>query len=150
VAPSGCRVGAVLIAAVFASTGGVTGAEIGITAGAAVLAQRLLEAVFGDDAVRRLTREAHEHLAERVQRLLDEEAARFTVQLDASGAAGQDGADLRSAALDVQVRVAERDGGWSVHERPVGGRGSLRGAGARGALPDEPSTRVSVSAASVE
>ena len=122
--------GAVLMVAVFATTGGVTGAEIGITAGAAVLAQRVLEAVFGDDAVRRLTREAHERLGVRVQGLLEEEAARFTVQLDATGAAGQDGADLRSAAGAVSAGVAARDAGWSVPERPAGGRGSLRGAGA--------------------
>ena len=132
--------GAVLMVAVFASTGGVTGAEIGITAGAAVLAQRLLEAVFGDDAVRRLTREAHEHLAERVQRLLAEESARFTVQLDASGAAGQDGADLRSAALTV--RCASPTGRRLVaHGRPAGGRGSLRGAGAARGPASEPSRR---------
>ena len=83
--------GAVLMVAVFASTGGLTGAEIGITAGAAVLAQRLLEAVFGDDAVRRLTREAHERLDERVRACWPRSPRGSRVQLDASGAAGQDG-----------------------------------------------------------
>ena len=52
--------GAVLMVAVFASTGGLTGAEVGIVGGSALLAQRVLEAVFGDEAVRRLTQEAHD------------------------------------------------------------------------------------------
>ena len=39
---------------VFASTAGLTGAEVGIAGGSAVLGQKLLEAVFGDQAVRRL------------------------------------------------------------------------------------------------
>ncbi len=38
---------------VFAQTGGITGAEVGIAGGTTVLAQRVLEAVFGDQAVRR-------------------------------------------------------------------------------------------------
>jgi len=37
-----------LMVVVFSSTGGVTGAEVGIAGGSAVLGQRLLEAVFGD------------------------------------------------------------------------------------------------------
>src|SRR5690606_31515304 len=52
--------GATLMVVIFASTGGLTAAELGVAGGTAVLAQRLLEAVFGDDAVRRLTRTAQE------------------------------------------------------------------------------------------
>ena len=43
-----------LMVVVFASTGGVTGAEVGIAGGSAVVGQKILEAVFGDQAVRRL------------------------------------------------------------------------------------------------
>ena len=43
-----------LMVVVFASTGGVTGAEVGIAGGSAVVGQKVLEAVFGDQAVRRL------------------------------------------------------------------------------------------------
>lgn len=121
--------GAVLMVAVFSTTGGLTGAEVGIAAGAAILAQRVLEAVFGDEAVRRLTREAHERLAARAQSLLDEEAARFTRQLDATGAASQDGSDLRASVERVTEAMAAR-ASWSVVETR-GGRGSLRGVGAR-------------------
>ncbi|MFH6690353.1 dynamin family protein, partial [Cellulosimicrobium funkei] len=79
-----------LMVVVFASTGGLTGAEVGIAGGTAILAQKLLEAVFGDDAVRRLTRTARERLAERVRVVLDDEALRYTAQLDALGTADAD------------------------------------------------------------
>ena len=46
-----------LMVVVFASTGGVTGAEVGIAGGSAVVGQKLLEAVFGDQAVRRLAQQ---------------------------------------------------------------------------------------------
>ncbi len=47
-----------LMIVVFAHTAGVTGAEAGIAGGSAVLGQKLLEAVFGDQAVRRLADQA--------------------------------------------------------------------------------------------
>src|SRR5690606_6616252 len=49
-----------LMIVVFAHTAGVTGAEAGIAGGSAVLGQKLLEAVFGDQAVRRLAARARE------------------------------------------------------------------------------------------
>lgn len=93
--------GAALMVAIFASTGGLTAAEVGVAGGTAVLAQRLLEAVFGDDAVRRLTRSAQEDLVRRVRTLLDAEAARFTSALDAVDVAPDAGAAVRAAAHDV-------------------------------------------------
>ena len=47
-----------LMVVVFAHTAGVTGAEAGIAGGSAVLGQKLLEAVFGDQAVRSLAERA--------------------------------------------------------------------------------------------
>ena len=56
--------GVALMIVVFAHTGGVLlGAEAGIAGGSAVLGQKLLEAVFGDQAVRTL--------AERARRVLE-------------------------------------------------------------------------------
>lgn len=75
--------GAALMVAIFAHTGGLTTAEVGVAGGTAVLAQRLLEAVFGDDAVRRLTRVAAEDLDARLGGLLDEEADRACTPVDA-------------------------------------------------------------------
>ena len=54
----------------------------GIAGGTSLLAQRLLEAVFGEDAVRRLADHARRQLADRVDALLADEAARFTTILD--------------------------------------------------------------------
>jgi GTPase SAR1 family protein len=72
-----------LMVVVFASTGGVTGAEVGIAGGSAVLGQKLLEAVFGDQAVRRLAANARKDLNRRMQALVDTERRRFTDRLDA-------------------------------------------------------------------
>jgi len=103
--------GVSLMVVVFASTGGITGAEVGIAGGTAIVAQKLLEAVFGDDAVRRLTRTARERLAERVGTVLDAEALRFTAQLDALGSADAvvAGQGVREAARAVETAArAER------------------------------------------
>jgi len=74
--------GAALIVVVFASTGGLTGAEVGIAGGTAVLAQRLLEAVFGTGAVARLAERAKSDLDDRVQALMAVELARFEAVLE--------------------------------------------------------------------
>ena len=47
-----------LMIVVFAHTYGLTGAEVGIAGGSAVIGQKLLEAVFGDQAVRSLAERA--------------------------------------------------------------------------------------------
>jgi hypothetical protein len=71
-----------LMIVVFASTGGLTGGELLIAGGSAVLGQKLLETVFGEDAVRRLAAEARRDLQERVQGVFDAERARVTTALE--------------------------------------------------------------------
>jgi hypothetical protein len=71
-----------LMVVVFAHTAGITGAEAGIAGGSAVVGQKLLEAVFGDAAVRRLAEHAHRDLETRVADLYTEEAARYHRLLD--------------------------------------------------------------------
>ncbi|KNC18490.1 ABC transporter [Arthrobacter sp. RIT-PI-e] len=66
-----------LMVVVFASTGGLSGAEGGIAGASAGGGQKLLEAVFGDGAVRRLTTTARKNLADRVEGLLRHERAAF-------------------------------------------------------------------------
>lgn len=101
--------GVALMIFVFASTGGLTGIEVGIAGGSAVLAQRLLEAVFGEDAVRRLATQARDRLRARIQAVMDGQAARYTAQLDALGSAAAGGDGLRSAAEAVaSAAAAER------------------------------------------
>ena len=58
--------GLTVMIAVFASTGGLTGAEIVVAGGTSALGQKVLEAVFGDQAVRTLAARARERLLERV------------------------------------------------------------------------------------
>lgn len=70
-------VGTVLILVTFAHTGGLTGSEAGIAGGAAILGQRLLEVIFGDQAVRTLTTKARQALIERVEQLFVQEQDRF-------------------------------------------------------------------------
>jgi energy-coupling factor transporter ATP-binding protein EcfA2 len=74
--------GLTVMLAVFAQTGGLTGAEIAVAGGTSAVGQRVLEAVFGDQAVRALAARAREDLLVRVRALLDEEAARFDRRLD--------------------------------------------------------------------
>ncbi|GII79573.1 ABC transporter [Sphaerisporangium rufum] len=99
--------GLLLMLMVFASTGGLTGLEVGIAGGTSVLSQKLLEAVFGDQAVRTLTQMARDDLRRRVRALLDEEAARFTALLDDVGPPPDAADGLRRAAAEVRAHRAE-------------------------------------------
>jgi hypothetical protein len=78
-------VGAAAMVTVFAHTGGLTGAEIAVAGGTATLSQKLLEALFGDQAVRELTARARADLLERVEGLLDTEAERLRAPAAAAG-----------------------------------------------------------------
>jgi hypothetical protein len=71
--------GLAVMVAVFAHTGGLTGGEVAVAGGTSALGQRVLEAVFGDAAVRQLAARAREDLLARVDRLLVAERARFEV-----------------------------------------------------------------------
>ena len=70
-------VGVILMLLVFSQTGGITGGEVGIASGSAVLAQRILEAIFGDQAVRDLAAKARRQLMARTEDLYAAEQARM-------------------------------------------------------------------------
>lgn len=74
-----------LMVVVFANTAGLTGAEAGIAGGSALVGQKLLEAVFGDQAVRSLAERARTSLEARIKLLFADEGARFTGLLDGLG-----------------------------------------------------------------
>ena len=78
-------IGVTLMIVVFASTAGVTGAEFGVAGGTAVVGQKLLEAIFGDQAVRTLAARARKNLDARVEALLGAELLRYLQRLDALG-----------------------------------------------------------------
>jgi hypothetical protein len=92
-------VGVALMLVAFAHTGGLVGAEVGVAGGTAVLAQRVLEAVFGDDAVRRLAKKAKDDLDARVEGLLAGELSRFHAALDSVGVDPDQAARIRTAAV---------------------------------------------------
>ncbi|HYO33355.1 MAG TPA: ABC transporter [Nocardioidaceae bacterium] len=96
--------GVVLMVAVFSQTAGLTGAEVGVAGGTAVLGQRILEAVFGDQAVRRLVEEAREDLRQRVERdLLVPERQRFLDVVDASSLSPGAGERILELAREVEA-----------------------------------------------
>ena len=96
--------GLTVMIAVFASTGGLTGAEVAVAGGTSALGQKVLEAIFGDQAVRALAEKARADLLERVQRLLDGEAERFTRAL-APLAPGDDDLERVRNALSALERA---------------------------------------------
>jgi energy-coupling factor transporter ATP-binding protein EcfA2 len=98
-----------LMVVVFAHTAGVSGAEVGIAGGSAVVGQKLLEAVFGDQAVRRLADEARRDLRERVTALMDAERARYLDVLDTLAVDGAALERLRGASRRVDdLRAADQ------------------------------------------
>ena len=74
-------IGTSAILAVFVHTGGLTGAEVGITAATAVVNQKLLEAVFGEANVRAFVADARARLGSLLDAAFDEERGRFDAAL---------------------------------------------------------------------
>ncbi|WP_336030260.1 ABC transporter [Geodermatophilus sp. FMUSA9-8] len=100
--------GAVVMVAVFASTAGLSGAELAIAGGTTAVGQRVLEAVFGDAAVRELAARAREDLDARADRLLRGEQDRFDELLAPVSGAPDAAERLRAAvaALAAARRTA--------------------------------------------
>ena len=96
-------VGVALMIVVFAHTGGLVGAEVGVAGGTAVLAQRVLEAVFGDQAVRRLAETAKADLDERIEALMSAELLRYHRVIDALELQPETVDRLRQASEQVLV-----------------------------------------------
>ncbi len=96
-------VGTVLMLVTFAYTGGLTGAEVGIAGGTAVLGQKLLEAIFGDQAVRTMAAKAKEALLDRVEAAYAGERDRFAAALDAVTLRGDQARTLAAAAAAVRA-----------------------------------------------
>ena len=109
-----------LMVVVFAHTAALTGAEVGIAGGSAVVGQKLLEAVFGDQAVRRLAANARTDLNNRVTALMESERARYLDLLDTLAIDADDVERLREVSRRVDdLRFADRvppaDHGFGEH-----------------------------------
>ncbi|PZG15336.1 ABC transporter [Micromonospora craterilacus] len=96
--------GLAVMIAVFASTAFIpTGLEVATGAGTTVAGQAVLQAIFGDQAVRTLAGKAREDLLERTRALLDSEAARYLARTDQARPAAQAAMALRQAAEQVET-----------------------------------------------
>lgn len=71
-------VAVLMMVAAFSLTGGLTGVEVGIAGGSGVVGAKLLESIFGEDAVRRMATRARTDLLERMGALLREHGRPFT------------------------------------------------------------------------
>ena len=91
-------VGTSAILAVFVHTGGLTGAEVGITAATAVVNQKLLEAIFGEANVAAFVGRARAALGSLLDTAFDAERRRFTDALGGLAEASDLADRLRSAA----------------------------------------------------
>jgi hypothetical protein len=94
--------GLTVMLAVFAHTGGLTGAEVVVAGGTSALSQKVLEAIFGDQAVRTLAAQAREDLFARVERLLRDDARRFDELLDESAPEAESFARLHGAVESIR------------------------------------------------
>ena len=86
---------------VFAFTAGLTGAEVGIAAGTALLNQKLLEAIFGEGAMGELIAKARARLLALMTSLLENDRARFEALVPAPGPMRELAAELRAAVEGI-------------------------------------------------
>src|SRR6266545_2151699 len=112
--------GLLVMISVFTATSFIpTGAEIAVAGGTTIASQKVLEAIFGDQAVRALADQARVDLLDRVSAVFRAEAARFTAILDQAGVDEGMARWLRSAA--ERVATARRASPWPPPEGGDGG-----------------------------
>jgi len=90
-------IGVAVMLGVFVQTAGLTGTELGIAAGTAVLNQKLLEAIFGERAMGELIANARARLAALMNSLFEAERGRFEALVPAPGRLRELAAALRAA-----------------------------------------------------
>jgi energy-coupling factor transporter ATP-binding protein EcfA2 len=90
-------VGVAVMLAVFVNTAGLTGAEVGIAAGTAILNQKLLEAIFGERAMAELIATARERLMKLLTTLFEDERKRFEGLVPAPESMRELAIELRAA-----------------------------------------------------
>ncbi|MGZ7495831.1 dynamin family protein [Corynebacterium sp. ZY180755] len=96
-----------LMVVVFASTAGLSGGEIAIASGSAVVGQKLLETIFGEETVRRMAKMAREDLNTRVGELLATERDRYESVI----------APLIDGSTSDQLRAAADEAAGSVEKQ---------------------------------
>ena len=82
---------------VFVHTAGLTGTEVGIAAGTAILNQKLLEAIFGEGAMAELIANARTRLEALLTSLFERDRERFDALAPAPGGLREVASELRAA-----------------------------------------------------
>ncbi len=95
-------VGVALMIVLFAQTGGITGGEVAVASGTATVSQTLLNAIFGEQAVRELADEARKQLLVRINTLLDLDANRFRTALWSTVSPPEATAALSQSLLELK------------------------------------------------
>ncbi|MCT1601104.1 dynamin family protein [Kocuria sp. p3-SID1433] len=90
-----------LMVVVFSMSAGLTGAEVGIAGASGVVGTKLLEAVFGEDAVRRMAQQAREDLEHRMEEFVEQLKQPWLQRLET--VADPEPARLREAAAAVRT-----------------------------------------------
>ena len=90
-----------LMVVVFSMSAGLTGAEVGIAGASGVVGTKLLEAVFGEDAVRRMAQQARENLERRMEEFVEQLEQPWRQRLEA--VADPEPARLKEAAAAVRA-----------------------------------------------
>ena len=99
-------VGVALMIVLFAQTGGITGGEVAVASGTAGVSQALLNAIFGEQAVRELAAAARERLLTRIDHLVALETERYHARIR-SLAHGPSTTDQLAAAIDGGAHVTD-------------------------------------------
>lgn len=95
-------VGAVLMLAAFAGTGGLTGAEVGIAGTTAVVAGKLLDTIFGDQVTRDLAAQVRTRLVDTARELVDSCRTPFDSSLAAAQVPPRQAGALRRSGHGLQ------------------------------------------------
>ncbi|MFG1920321.1 ABC transporter [Cryptosporangium sp. NPDC048952] len=94
--------GLVLMLAVFAQTAGLSGLEVVVAGGTSAVSQKVLEAIFGDAAVRTLADRARDDLFTTVESLMEDELHRFETLVDAKAPTAEQVTALRAALTEFE------------------------------------------------
>ncbi len=97
------------LVAVFANTGGLTGSEVGVTAGAAAAQQSLLEHVLGGAAARSLVQQARQTLETSLEAVLRADSDRYQAAAESLVDDAKVVQQLRDAVREVQRLAVAAD-----------------------------------------
>lgn len=100
-------VGVALMIVLFAQTGGVTGGEVAVASGTAGVSQALLNAIFGEQAVRELAAAAREQLLTRIDDLVADETERYRARIRSLASGPSTTAQLAAAIAGDAVVSSE-------------------------------------------